>query len=173
MRNRRAAGVAAIAAVGAMLMLAAVAWAGPSQRQVVMLDNCDGPSFNEAVGEEVCRRNGGTSFDRFIGQLIATKNAPAWRFSPGQLKLEAGGQITAVNRGGEFHTFTEVADFNQGGCIPPLNDILGLPMAPNCNLVGPTGAPPGGSVTTGPLSAGTHKFLCLLHPWMQATVEVG
>ena len=161
------------AALLAVLALAAVAWAGPSHRQVVMMDACDGPSFNEAVGDEVCFRNGGVTFDQFIGQLIATKNAPAWHFAPGQLNVEAGGQITAVNRGGELHTFTEVASFTQGGCIPPLNDILGLPMAPNCNLIGPTGAEPGGSVTTAPLSAGTHLFMCLLHPWMQTTVRVG
>ena len=168
-------GVVAVAgaAVVAVLAVATVAWAGPGGRQVIMFDNCDGPSFEIGAGMPVCERPSGTTFDRFIGQLMATKNAPAWHFSPGQLKLDAGDRITAVNNGGELHTFTEVADFNQGGCIPPLNAILGLPMAPNCNLIGPTGAPPGGSVTTGALSAGTHKFLCLLHPWMQATVEVG
>jgi hypothetical protein len=173
MRNGRRAALAAAGALSGVLIAAAVAWAGPSHRQVVMRDACDGPSFNAAVGMEVCVRNGGVTFERFIGQLEDLGEAPAWRFSPEQLKLDAGGSITAVNRGGELHTFTEVADFDQGGCIPELNAILGLPMAPNCNLIGPTGAPPGGSVSTGPLAAGTHRFLCLLHPWMRTTAEVG
>jgi hypothetical protein len=25
-------------------------------------------------------------------------------------------------------------------------------------------------VTTAPLTAGTHRFLCLIHPWMRSTV---
>ena len=29
---------------------------------------------------------------------------------------------------------------------------------------------PGESVTTPPLAAGEHKFLCLIHPWMRVTV---
>jgi plastocyanin len=165
--------VAVCAATAAALVAATVAWAGASDRQVVMFDACDGPSFNAAVGDEVCARNGGVTFESFIGQLTATHDAPAWHFSPGDVQVDAGGRITAVNRGGELHTFTEVADFAQGGCIPPLNAILGLPMAPNCNLIGPTGAAPGQSVTTGPLAAGTHRFMCLLHPWMQTTVEAG
>jgi plastocyanin len=171
MRGRGLTAAAAVAVIAA-LGVATVAWAGASHRQVVMFDACDGPSFNEATQMEVCDRNGGVTFQRFIGQLEATGNAPAWHFSPGKLKLDAGGSITAVNKGGELHTFTEVADFGQGGCIPDLNTILGLPMAPNCDQIGPTGALPGGSVTTGPLTAGTHLFLCLIHPWMTTTVEV-
>ena len=37
--------------------------------------------------------------------------------------------VTARNRGGEDHTFTEVANFG-GGCIAALNDLLGLRDCP-------------------------------------------
>jgi plastocyanin len=102
----------------------------------------------------------------------------SWRFSPEKLSIDAGGTITAVNRGGEGHTFSEVDEFG-GGCIQDVNDLLGLDPVPECeNFPGPPGGPfffatlaaPGESVTTAPLAAGTHKFLCLIHPWMRATV---
>jgi plastocyanin len=171
MRRARlaAAGVCVVA-----LVAAAVAWVGPGSRNVQMLDNCDGPSFNAAIGPGTCTRNGGLTFQKFFGAL-ARGGAPSWRFSPGQLKLNAGGTITAPNRGGEFHTFTRVAAFG-GGCIAPLNAALGLTPVPECGIPGilaTTGAGPGGSVTTGSLAAGTHRFMCLIHPWMKTTVTVG
>ena len=45
------------------LVVAAVAWAGASNRQVNILDNCDGPSFNAALGPGTCVRNGGLTFE--------------------------------------------------------------------------------------------------------------
>ena len=98
--------------------------------------------------------------------------------SPEKLSIDAGGTITAVNRGGEDHTFSDVAEFG-GGCIQDVNDLVGLDPVPECaGFPGPPGigffvstlAAPGDSVTTAPLTAGTHKFLCLIHPWMRATV---
>ena len=87
--------------------------------------------------------------------------------------MAAGGTLTATNKGGEFHTFTEVAAFG-GGCVDELNDLLGLTPVPECaqapGIFFSTGAGRGGSTTTGPLAAGTHRFLCLIHPWMTATV---
>jgi hypothetical protein len=167
--------IAAAGAVVAALIPASVAWATPSSRQVVILDACDGPSFNLALnGDGACLRNGGVTFDTFIGQLMAQGEAPAWRFASEQANLAAGGTITAPNRGGEFHTFTEVASFG-GGCIAPLNAILGLSPVPECGIpgiLGSTGVPPGAARTTAPLSAGTHLFECLIHPWMRTTVTV-
>jgi plastocyanin len=169
--------MAAITVIGgtvAALVAASVAWAAPSARQVLMLDACDGPSFNAAIGEGTCARPGGVTFDTFIGQLMAQGEAPAWRFAPEQAKVAAGGHITAPNRGGEFHTFTEVAAFG-GGCVAPLNAILGLTPVPECaipGILGATGAPPGAAVTTGALAPGTHRFECLIHPWMRTTVTV-
>jgi len=174
MRKKRGAGVLAAAVSVVSLVAAGVALAGPSSRQVEMLDNCDGPSFNAAIGPGTCNRNGGLSFGQFFAAL-ERGGAPSWRFSPEQLKVEAGGTITAVNRGGEFHTFTPVAAFG-GGCIDELNEPLELSPVPECGIpgiLGTTGAGPGASVTTGSLTAGTQRYLCLIHPWMKTTVEVG
>jgi hypothetical protein len=91
MRRRRKAGVAALVA-------AAVAWAGPSSRQVQVLDNCDGPSFNAAIGPGTCIRNGGLSFEQFLGAL-SRGGAPSWRFSPGELSARPAARsrrLTAV-----------------------------------------------------------------------------
>jgi plastocyanin len=174
MRTRHFVAMAALGVV-TVFVAASVAWAAPSHRQVVMLDACDGPSFNAAIGEGTCTRPGGVTFDHFVAQLVQRGEAPAWRFAPTEANLAPGGTISAPNKGGEFHTFTEVADFG-GGCVPELNELLGLTPVPECQtpgIIGATGAPPGGVVTTGPISEGTHQFMCLIHPWMQATVTVG
>jgi plastocyanin len=174
MGRKRGAGAAAAVVSVVALVAAAVAWAGPGSRHVQVLDNCDGPSFNATIGPGTCNRNGGLSFEQFFAAL-ARGGAPSWRFSPDELKVEAGGTITANNRGGEFHTFTPVAAFG-GGCVPELNGPLGLSPVPECAIPGifdTTGAGPGASVTTGSLGAGTHRFLCLIHPWMRTTVSVG
>src|SRR6266545_3049725 len=83
----------------------------------------------------------------------------------------------AHNRGGEDHTFTEVADFG-GGCIAAVNALLGLTPVPECagfpgGAFAATTVSPGDTVTTSPLSPGIHRFECLIHPWMQTTVTVG
>jgi hypothetical protein len=51
--------------------------------------------------------------------------------SPEKLSIDAGGTITAVNRGGEDHTFSDVAEFG-GGCIQDVNDLVGLDPVPEC-----------------------------------------
>ena len=149
--------------------------AASAQRQVIMLDNCDGPSFNAVLGEGACCRNGGLTFDALIERLVRIGRPPSWRNSPGQLQLPAGGSIDAVNQGGEFHTFTKVAAFG-GGCVDEINELLGLSPVPECadpSLFGTTGAAPGQSTNTGALPAGTHFFECLIHPWMRTTVTAG
>ena len=158
---------------GVALAAASIALAAPSSGTVVMMDACDPATFNAAIGEGTCERpGGGVTFDTFIGQLLTHGTAPSWRFA-GPATVAAGGTLTAVNRGGEFHTFTKVAAFG-GGCVDELNDLLGLTPVPECaqapGIFFSTGAAMGGSVTTPPLAAGTHRFLCLIHPWMTSTV---
>jgi plastocyanin len=164
----------ATAATLATLIVASASWADASNRNVQILDACDPETFNAALGEGTCvRKGGGVTIDRFVDQLIAKGEAPAWRFSPEHLKLNAGGTVTAANRGGEFHTFTEVAAFG-GGCVPDINELLGLEAVPECSIpdIFPTtGVPPGASVTTQALAAGQHRFMCLIHPWQRTTVE--
>jgi plastocyanin len=158
------------------LAAASSATAASNHRQVQVLDDCDAVSFDAALNDpNACVKQGGTTFQEFIGQLVAMGSAPAWRFSPDRLTLAAGGTIEAYNRGGEFHTFTEVAAFG-GGCIPILNQILGLTAVPECAnaglLFGTTGVAPNGEVETAALPSGTHLFECLIHPWMRTTVVV-
>lgn len=172
---RRRLAVVVLTSVSLLLATTGNALASNTQRQVIMRDACDGPSFNAAIGEGSCSRNGGVTFERLVDQLLSMGSAPAWRNSPGQLQLPAGGSIDARNEGGEFHTFTRVAAFG-GGCVEEINLLLGLSPVPECanpSLFGTTGAPPGQSVTTGALAAGTHFFECLIHPWMRTTVTVG
>ena len=162
------------AAVGALAALStSIALAAPSSGNVVMLDACDPATFNAFLGEGACERpGGGVTVDTFIGQLLTHGTAPSWRFA-GPATVAAGGTLTAVNLGGEFHTFTEVAAFG-GGCVDELNDLLGLTPVPECaqapGIFFSTGAGRGGSTTTAPLAAGTHRFICLIHPWMKSTV---
>jgi plastocyanin len=159
------------------LVLATGSSAVSSSRQVVMRDDCDPATFNAAIGPGTCVKEGSTTFSEFIGQLLSQGRAPAWRFAPEQLSLAAGGTLEASNKGGEDHTFTEVASFG-GGCIAVLNGLLGLSPVPECagfpgGAFGATVVPAGRTLTTGPLAPGVHRFECLIHPWMRTTVDVG
>jgi len=174
MRNRRIL-FAAASAVAAALVVVAVAAGAAQSRDVQVLDDCEPASFNAAIGPGTCVKDGGVTFSEFIDQLATQGRAPAWRFSPEQLKLSAGGTLNAHNRGGEFHTLTEVAAFG-GGCVAELNEILGLTPVPECatpGIFGTTGIAPRESLETAPLAAGTHRFMCLIHPWMKTTATVG
>jgi plastocyanin len=174
--KRRLATMAGLAGL-LLLVPAAGASAASATRQVQVLDDCDPATFNAAIGPGTCVKDGTTTFSEFIAQLIAQGRAPAWRFAPTQLNLDAGGTVAAHNRGGEDHTFTEVANFG-GGCIAALNDLLGLTPVPECagfpgGAFAATLVRPGGTVTTTPLPPGIHRYECLIHPWMQTTVTVG
>jgi len=165
-----------LSALALALSAASTAGAASSHRQVQVLDDCDSATFDAALNDpNACVKSGGTTFDEFIGQLVTMGRAPAWRFAPAQMKLATGGSIDAYNRGGEFHTFTEVANFG-GGCVDILNQILGLTAVPECANAGAlfatTGIAPGGELEGAPLSSGTHRFECLIHPWMRTTVAV-
>jgi plastocyanin len=175
-RRRRLVTMAGLAAL-LLLVPAAGASAASDTRQVQVLDDCDPATFNAAIGPGTCVKDGTTTFSEFIAQLLAQGRAPAWRFAPAQLNLDAGGTLAAQNRGGEDHTFTEVANFG-GGCIQALNDLLGLTPVPECagfpgGAFAATLVRPGGTVTTSPLPPGIHRYECLIHPWMQTTVTVG
>jgi hypothetical protein len=179
-RPHRPRRLATMAGIVALLLLAPAAGASAASatRQVQVLDDCDPATFNAAIGPGTCIKDGTTTFQAFIGQLLAQGRAPAWRFAPAQLNLDPGGTLAAHNRGGEDHTFTEVANFG-GGCIAALNDLLGLTPVPECagfpggGAFAATLVRPGGTVTTAPLPPGIHRYECLIHPWMQTTVSVG
>jgi hypothetical protein len=171
---RKRAFLSLVSALALALSVASTSTAASAHRQVQVLDDCEPASFNAALGDpNACVKAGTTTFLDFIGQLIEMGEAPAWRFAPVRMNLAAGGSIDAYNRGGEFHTFTEVAAFG-GGCVEPLNEILGLTPVPECANAGvlfaTTGIAPGGELETEDVSSGIHRFMCLIHPWMRTTV---
>jgi plastocyanin len=159
--------------------------------RVDITDDCNAtfnaaPPVGPGLGPGTCVRNGDTSFQNFIGQLVANgvqanRSAKGWAFEPGQLKIDAGQGFEARNEGGEFHTFSEVQNFG-GGCVPPLNAALGgLTPVPECQPRAPngqpaifatTGVPSGRTLNIPGLAPGVHHFECLIHPWMRTDVVV-
>jgi plastocyanin len=164
-----------LAAVMVALVLPVSAWADPSA--IRMKDDCDPVSFNLAVPDDppTCVGDGQTTFDDFIGQLVDHKFAGAWRFSPNHVKIDAGSSLRLINQGGEAHTLTPVTQFGGGGVVPPLNEILfGTPTPPTFFFPPFNFVPAGGTTTIGPdlLTPGTHRFICVIHPWMEETIVV-
>ena len=144
---------------------------GHGTRPVTMMDACDGPTFNAAIGPGTCSRNGGVSFSEFVALLTAHQAAGAWRNAPSQTDAKLGDALLAVNNGGEVHTFTRVANFN-GGIVPFLNQLTGTPdVAPEC-IAETVFVPPGGSDSESLDQVGELKFQCCIHPWMRTTVLV-
>ena len=142
------------------------------------IDKCDPVSFNAALGDGACTPVRPVKNPVTFGQLLASFDpvvhtaSPAWRFSKTMIEIDKGDTIHVTNVGGEPHSFTEVPFFG-GGCVDQLNALLGLTMvAANCPADFATVRPPGGSADISGLSAGEHKFICVIHPWMKATVEV-
>jgi len=149
--------------------------------RVALLDNCDPNTFPAGLCV-VTAHPGDTTFAEFLALLFSPLSTaiighPAWRFQPSYLDLEAGEILRVTNGGGEAHTFTEVAAFG-GGSIPFLNGVHGpagtipLTQAPECPLEAPPAVlSPGDSVNL-KLSPGLHNFMCCIHPWMRAVVDV-
>jgi hypothetical protein len=142
-------------------------------RRILMLDQCDPDSFNEAIGPGTCvNRNGGLSFDLFIALLQNHQRAPSWRFSPETIHVPRDLTLPIVNAGGEVHTFTEVEEFG-GGIVPVLNNLTGnTVVAPECLTLGASDFIPAGGQTTHTFEPGeADKYQCCIHPWMRAVVR--
>jgi plastocyanin len=147
-------------------------------KTVKAIDACDPSSFNAALGEGACVRDGGghrTSFDSLVKSMMQKGENGRWKFSKDDVKLDAGETLhVEMGRGGEGHTFTEVPAYGPG-CVQLVNDLIGAVGAPatDCALMEPTFiGPQRESFDVTGLSAGTHYFECLVHPWMQTTVTV-
>ena len=149
---------------------AAAVGGGSDVRLINMKDACEPESFGEAGVD--CLRNGGMLFEKFINQLGTHGIMRAWHFAPSVVHAKVGQTLTAVNRGGEEHTFTEVEEFG-GGIVPALNALSGNPeAAPEClALEADDFIQPGGfdadDVVEEP---GVEQYQCCIHPWMRATV---
>jgi plastocyanin len=148
--------------------------ARPTNHLVSMKDACDPTTFDAALQDpSACLRDGGVTFQEFVAQLQKHQRAGAWHFAPPSLQVSEGATLTAVNRGGEVHTFTEVENFG-GGMVPLLNDLSGNPTpAPECLALTPSDfVAPGGTFTVTESEAGVEHYQCCIHPWMRTTVRV-
>lgn len=186
-RNRLLIALGIAAAINVAFAASLVGVAGSSTASaaqspvtVKIEDDCDPTTFDAVLGAGACIGDGETTFEELIGQVAADKNAPKWRFSRTSFGITSGRHIAVPNRGGEFHTFTEVANFG-GGCVPELNHLMGLTPVPECDdeiapgvpkVFATTGVKAGESIHVHGLAKGTHKFECLIHPWMRSTVTV-
>ena len=139
-------------------------------RGISMLDQCDPDSFNAIIGPGTCvNRTGGVTFDAFIALLVKQSRAPSWRFSPDTIHVPTEMTLPIANRGGEGHTFTQVAEFG-GGLVPDLNELSGTPVpAPEClNFSEIVFIPAGGTGAQTFQPGGGTKYQCCIHPWMRA-----
>lgn len=180
----------AVATVG--LAFAAIPATAPaSDGGITVQDRCDHDSFVAALQDEhACDRpqddgGGVTTFDELISSLIADRANDHWRFKEEKVALRAGQPLNIrMNRGGEGHTVTEVPSFGPG-CVPELNALVfaGQDQTPPAACGAATTFTPGflggdliapglpGFAKVG-LSKGTHRFQCMIHPWMKSTVTV-
>ncbi|HET7620196.1 MAG TPA: hypothetical protein VFK20_16930 [Vicinamibacterales bacterium] len=140
--------------------------------RVTMMDACDPETFSAVLGPGGCVRSGGVTFDDFIAQLTKQGSIGAWRFAPGVARVQVGQTFDAVNRGGEAHTFTEVAEFG-GGIVPDLNRLSGVPnVAPECTALEPDDfVAPGATYHEEVEHTGALKFQCCIHPWMRLEAQ--
>jgi hypothetical protein len=142
-------------------------------RRIEIRDQCDPHTFNAAIGDGTCVRQGTITFNQFIAALTAHHFVAEWKFSPDAIDIHLGQSFGAVNRGGEVHTFTEVEDFG-GGINPVLNHLSGNEhVAPECLALHPEDfLHPGGTFHDTPDAVGTEKYQCCIHPWMRAAVHI-
>jgi hypothetical protein len=171
----------AIATLGAISAFGGSTLAASSGGTLIKArDDCDPATFNAVLGPGACIGDGDTTFTELFDQLAEAGDAPKWRFSTTRTEVDHGRHLTVRNDGGEFHTFTKVASFG-GGCIPEINHVLGLTPVPECQPEVAPGVPQafvtsgiqaGQTLSVGALPRGTHRFECLIHPWMKTTVKV-
>ncbi len=174
----------AVAALLATSVLAPPVGAGAaSAKEFRARDDCDPATFNAALGPGACIGNGNTTVDEFNDELDRRGSVNAWKYNPDQTNLNAGDTAVVVNRGGETHTFTQVARFG-GGFVAGLNEASGNPVpAPECATIAANGSlvPVPASPTnlfvaahtqvpSPALARGTTNFQCCIHPWMRIQV---
>jgi plastocyanin len=144
--------------------------------KIALADNCDPITFNAILGAGACVGKGDTTFQEFLALLFSPLidggksfvGHPAWRMEPAYVSTHGGQKLRVTNTGGEGHTFTAVTTFG-GGAVGLLNGAADMP-APECSTS--TVIAPGQTVDVARLSGGPHNFMCCIHPWMRAVVDV-
>jgi hypothetical protein len=186
MRNR----LLAAATVGLAFAIAPAA-ALASDDGLQVQDACDPATFNAVpdIPQPACTRpdEGGprVTFDGLIAQLVDHQSAEHWRFKADRITLREGQPLNiTMTRGGEAHTITEVPSFGLG-CVPQLNALVFPGQDPTAfpaacadpatftpGIFGGNLIAPGMSFSYAGLSKRTHRFQCMIHPWMRTTVTV-
>jgi len=148
--------------------------------RIALADNCDPITFNAVLGPNTCVGRGDTTVGEFFSVLFSPLidsgkvfvGHPAWRIEPAYVSIHAGQTVHVTNSGGEGHTFTAVTNFGAGS-IPPLNGV-DTTRAPECaaNPANLAVIAQGQTMDVAGLSAGPHNFMCCIHPWMRAVVDV-
>jgi plastocyanin len=165
--------------LGIALSVLVVFWAmGVSDvaaERIRILDRCDPATFN-AAGPALCNPDfdGGVTLDEFRELLSPSAfGHPAWRFNAPYVVIEPDEKVRVTNRGGEDHTFTEVSEKFGGGRIAGLNGPLGLTaLLPTCDEEHAPVIHPGDSIQIKNLNEGAHYYMCYIHPWMHAIIDV-
>jgi hypothetical protein len=117
--------------------------------------------------------DGGVTLDEFSELLTpAAFGHPARRFNAPYLEIEANEKVRVRNNSGEDHTFKEVDEAFGGGRVAGLNTALGLTARPDCAADVAPPIHPGEHIEVKGLSEGVHYFMCCIHPWMHAVIEV-
>jgi hypothetical protein len=149
-----------------------------SSSRVELLDDCDprvAAGWNTPTDRTGCiRRDGSVTRAEFMALLLSPLSQsvvghPSWTISPTYLVADANERIRVRNAGGRGHTFTKVAQFG-GGFVAPLN--VGLTPAPECAAAAGQVIEPGGRAIVSGLAVGENRFMCCIHPWMRAVVQV-
>ena len=165
-------GFALIATI-ALSMLAVPRTFADGGREILIQDKCDPTTFNAVLGAGTCVGDGNVTIDELIATLNPTDGGHnAWRFSREELGINAGEVIHIANAGGETHTFNEVLNFGTGIAGPLLDNAL-PPGTPAATPLGPPNRVSAGqSFNISNLSIGSHRFQCLIHPWMRSVINV-
>ena len=167
-----------IALLGAAPAASADEGRSPQAQQMRLLDECDAASWN-AEFPGLCAGAGSVSLAKFRGDL-AKGGSGAWWINNREQTINAGDTLHVINQGGIVHSFTEVSAYG-AGIVPEWNTALpaGTPLAATLEpffttfvtsqLVDPAAAR---DVPASQLTKGTHKFQCMIHPWMRSVVTV-
>jgi len=169
----------ALAVVGLVTPWSTNAEAGPTKVKVILFDQCDPETFNAALYDGACvpTPKGTVTFQEFLQSLNPHDfGDDRWRNIPDRVVGPPGFKLIAYNKGGEFHSFTEVPEYGPG-CVQEINDAIGLagPPVVDCasESVAATFVAPGQKLAVPVLGHEEHYFMCLIHPWMRTNVKVG
>jgi len=161
-------GVAIVALLAAGLAPATAS--ARDSRDIRIEDRCDPVTFNAAEVPGGCFGDGNVTLDELVASADPHVGGHhGWRFSREETDLKRDQALVVDNEGGEVHTFTEVAAFGRGD-VPFLNPAV--PETARADVIEDHTLAQGVRLTFRWLDRGTHRFQCMIHPWMRSTVTV-